>query len=240
MKSIKLILIYVLLFNACDSNDLISESETPSKGEAITFNKGDEPPFNSANAYDYTGHVHSDIFNSYYDLSYLPSSLDSIVALVTTEMGKHDYYKALPNYNYHQFSTAYIDSIIHYPETLLQHSFDEMPLTLGAKDSLETFVEDLFVKVRAEEDYSEIYDFIVDFETSLIDSPYHTSEDKEFILTVTSIARYSIYNKDKKPDPNTDPDWDWLTTCIVGSINGAGYSIPESIAMALKAGIGNH
>lgn len=238
MKTIYLILIYALFFVACDSNELISETEMLSGHVAFMYHKGDVHPFNSANVYDYSGQVHSDIFNSYYDLPLQPSSLDSIIALVEREMIHHDYFISLPHYPYNQFTTASIDSIINEPNILLKHALDSSPLSIAAKVSFENFLDVLFLKIHAEEGYALIYDFIIGYETFVINSKDYGTEESAYILTVTSISRHGIYNKDKKPKPNPDPDWDWLTTCIVGSINGAVYGVPESIDMALKTGIG--
>lgn len=238
MKSNFLILIFAMLCIACDSHDLISDTEAVEHPEATMLKRGETPPFHSANVYDYAGQVHSDIFNSYYDLPPLPTSLDSVVALVTTEMAAHDYFKGLSNYHYNAFTTATVDSIIQYPTVALETAIDASSLSLTAKGSLKTFIDDLFLKVNEEEDYADVYDFILDYEVLLIDSIDYRADEKEFILTVTSIARHSIYNKEKKPKQPYDPDWDWLTTCIVGSVKGAGDGVPEAIDMALKAGIG--
>lgn len=226
---------------SCDTHEVIPETEVPLNENQVILMRGTELPFNSANAYDIAGQVHSDIFNSYYNLPALPSRLDSIISLIDLEMIHHDYFDALANFDYHRFSTDYYDSIIKQPASSLDNALSASLLTTSAQDTLQSFLNALFLKVSFEENYLDIYDFIIDYETTVMNTTTYSSAEKEFLLTITSIARHSIYNKDKKPKPkpNTDPDWDWLITCIVGSVDGAVYSVPESIATALKVGIGS-
>ncbi len=240
MKHFNLIFLYALFFMSCDRHEVIPETEVPLNRDKESLMRGTELPFNSANAYDMAGQVHSDIFNSYYDLPALPSSLDSIISLIDVEMSHHDYFDALTNFDYHRFSTAYYDSIIKQPASSLDNAMAASLLTTSAQDTLQTFLNALFLKLDLDENYEAIYDFIIDFESIVINTIAYSSAEKEFLLTITSITRHSIYNKDKKPKPkpNTDPDWDWLITCIVGSVDGAVYSVPESIATSLKTGIG--
>jgi hypothetical protein len=238
MKHFNFILFFGLLLVACDTNEFQQDSESILKTSDYYQRQLKELPFNSENTFDIAGQVYSDIFNSYYDVSPLPIALDSIIALVDMEMSEHDYFDALPNFDYHQFSVDYIDSIIKQPSARLTVALDASILSTTVRSSFETFLSDLFLKIDIEEDYEFIYDFIIAYETAILNDKNLSVNESEFILTVTSIARHSVYNKEKKPKPNTDPDWDWLTTCIVGSVDGAVYSAPESIAMALKTGIG--
>lgn len=241
MKQFNLIFLYTLLLMSCDPYEVIQEPEVSLNKDTSILMRGAELPFNSSNAYDFAGQVHSDIFNSYYDLPSIPSSLDSIISLIDAEMSHHDYFEALPNFDYDRFSTAYYDSIIKQPTLSLDNALATSLLTTPARDTLQTFLNALFLKINSEEDYEAIYDFIITYESSIVNTSNYNYAEKEFLLTVTSITRHSIYYKDKKkpkPKPNTDPDWDWLITCIVGAVDGAVYSVPESVATSLKTGIG--
>lgn len=238
MKNSYLICIYLGLFMACETPEVTSEP-TATNDTATYYNRaGDLPPFNSASDYDSAGEVHSEIFQTYYTAASTPTSLDSIIDLVNLKMSEHPYYRALPDFDYHTFSIAEVQGILSNPTHSLSKALDESPLSAYAKTHFQTFLSDLTQHIHNEEDYTLIYDFIVSYESALDKDVQHSQAEKEFLLTVTSIARHSIYHKDKKPKKNTDPDWNWLTTCITGAINGAVFRVPESISLALKTGIG--
>lgn len=234
MKSIYLFLIYVLLFTACDPNDPITEDEAPLQSNNLLFYKG-KAPSNTSNVYDYAGDVYSDIFSSYYDLSKLPNTVDSMMVTLQGQMANHPYFSAMPLYDYQQFSIGTIDSIVEQPNVFMIHALNRSPLSVTSKVSFEHFLDDLFFKIHLKD--GDIHNFILDYETSVIGSRSYTTDESAFILTVTSIARHSIHKKDKKKKRNTDPDWDWLTTCVVGSMNGAVYGMSESIDLALRTSI---
>lgn len=110
-------------------------------------------------------------------------------------------------------------------------------MTAAGKVSLDSFVNSLLSLLDKEDNCDVFYDFVVNYEATIINNPLLTERDKRIILTTSSIARHTTYRAMKRPKKNTDPDWDLLIGNIMGGTDGAIYNRAEAITMALVTGI---
>ncbi|MBG6063359.1 hypothetical protein IWX83_003169 [Flavobacterium sp. CG_9.1] len=80
-------------------------------------------------------------------------------------------------------------------------------VSVEAKLSFSRFINSLLFLSKTEEHYEVLYDFIVDYEASILTSETFSDKDKEVILTNSSVVRYETYEESITPPKNKDPDW---------------------------------
>lgn len=80
-------------------------------------------------------------------------------------------------------------------------------ITIDAKSSFSRFINSLLFLSKTEERYEVLYDFIVAYEASVLIDETLTENDKEVVLTNSSVVRYETYEESITPPKNKDPDW---------------------------------
>ena len=80
-------------------------------------------------------------------------------------------------------------------------------LSVEAKLSFSRFINSLLLLSKTEERYEVLYDFIVAYEASVLINEIFTENDKEVVLTNSSVVRYETYEESITPPKNKDPDW---------------------------------
>src|SRR5690606_9318290 len=124
-----------------------------------------------------------------------------------------------------------IIAILDSPYVYLPDIMDSSDLTNNAKIQFTDFIDDLLL--ISDEEYEDIYEFIVLYEASVFSDVGYTHNDKRIILTVTAIIRYSFYyGKGRK-----DKDWETSVGNIVAGTKGALEDSISAIRMALVAGL---
>ncbi|WP_333696414.1 hypothetical protein [Flavobacterium sp.] len=236
MKNFYLFLFSILFLISCDRED--SFDTDFEKNKLSTARTGFIAPTNSSNVYDETGAIFAELFEAYYEHPNLPIQLDSIVTFIDEATSKHPYFLSHSDFDFSLFPTPKIQAILLSPETHLHDALDTSVLSTPAKAAFESFLSTLFLQIESDEKYETVYDSILDYESFVLDEHTYSGTEKKFLLRITSIARHALYHKNKRPKKNTDPDWNWLTTCIVGSVYGLNTDTPTSISVALKTGIG--
>lgn len=234
MKNYFLILLVALLFVSCET----TESELTSS-ETNTLGKKSEDllPLNPANSYDFVGQVHYDISTTYFADSNLPKTVDSIVSQVNLKASIHPFFDDFLSADYNLVSQSRIVYLVSDSHGAFDSIVDDLPLNTTAKKDFRLFVETVLSKVDNDEDYIDIHNYIVHYESTIQDSGQLSASEKEYLLTVTSIIRHSVYAKKKRPKKNTDLDWYWLNAKFTGAVEGAQYGKSHAILTALKAGI---
>lgn len=234
MKNYFLILLFALLFVSCET----TESELTSS-EINHFSKKTQEllPLNPANSFDFVGQVHFDISNSYFTDSNLPKTIDSIVNQVNLKASIHPFFDDFLSSDYNLVSQNRIAYLVSDPYTAFDTIVDDLLLNTTAKNDFRLFVETVLSKVDHDEDYIDIHNYVVLYESTIQDSGQLSASEKEYLLTVTSIIRHSVYAKKKRPKKNTDLDWYWLGAKFTGAVEGAQYGKSHAILAALKAGI---
>lgn len=234
MKNYFIFLVYALLLISCD----VTESEEV-VSEISTFNKkpNSNSPENSSNAYEFVGQVYKDVLDSYYADQYLPKDADSIIEKVNLEAHKHVFFNDFLLADYNLVPKSSINSLVSDGRSALDLIVSDLSLPSKAKEDFRTFLSTVLSKVDNDADYITIYNYVVLYESSVQDAVQLSASEKEYLLTVTSIIRHSVYARKKRPKKNTDLDWYWLTANFSGALEGARLGQTHAILTALKAGI---
>jgi hypothetical protein len=103
--------------------------------------------------------------------------------------------------------------------------------------SLTAFITSFELCFHAGYESDDLYEKVIDYETTVLQNSGFTANDKRVILTTTSITRHSSYLARKKPKKNTDPDWTILIGNIVAAVDGAEDGAANAVVAALVAGI---
>jgi hypothetical protein len=234
MKNYFILLVYTFLFISCDppaSEEIVSDINNYSKKyETVS-------PVNLSNAYEFVGQVYADVLDSYYADPYLPKDADSIIEKVNLEAHKHVFFDNLPLADYNLIPQSRISYLVSDGEVALDLIVSDSSLPLVAKENFRSFVSTVLSKVDNEEDYTAIYNYVILYESTIQDAVQLSPSEKEYLLTVTSIIRHSVYARKKRPKKNTDLDWYWLTAKFSGALEGAQHGQTHAILTALKAGI---
>jgi|GEM_PF-1740133 len=234
MKNYFLILLFALLFVSCET----TESElTSSETNYLSKKAEDLLPLNPTNMYDFVGQVHYDISTSYFADSNLPKTIDSIVSQVNLKASIHPFFDDFLSADYNLVPQSRIAYLVSDSHSAFDSIVDDLPLNATAKNDFRLFVETVLSKVDNDEEYVDIHNYIVHYESTIQDSGELSASEKEYLLTVTSIIRHSVYAKKKRPKKNTDLDWYWLSAKFTGAVEGAQYGKSHAILTALKAGI---
>ncbi|SEB01246.1 hypothetical protein SAMN05443667_11542 [Flavobacterium gillisiae] len=80
-------------------------------------------------------------------------------------------------------------------------------VSVEAKLSFSRFINSLLFLSKTEERYEVLYNFIIHYEASILTSETFSENDKEVILTNSSVVRYETYEESIRPPKNKDPDW---------------------------------
>lgn len=234
MKNYFLILFFALLFVSCET----TESElTSSETNYLSKKSEDLLPLNPTNTYDFVGQAHYDISTSYFADSNLPKTIDSIVSQVNLKASIHPFFDDFLSTDYNLVPQSRITYLVSDSHSAFDSIVDYLPLNATAKNDFRLFVETVLSKVDNDEDYIDIHNYVVHYEATIQDSGQLSASEKEYLLTVTSIIRHSVYAKKKRPKKNTDLDWYWLSAKFTGAVEGAQYGKSHAILTALKAGI---
>lgn len=224
----KILLMGALLFlisfhSSCDNEELTIISNSHSKKTRTIL-------IDSENPFDELGEIHNVLF----DLYSPPPNFQKDIEVIANEVNY-----LLSNYTNLQPSTITIDSlfvewfeeIIYYPEQSLDTITSQSELSTLAETKLLNLIE--ITSGTTTTDINEALLEIISFEENIIMDIILSTKEKEIILMVSAIAKYSIYdNGDRK-----DKDWDLSVGNIVATINGAVNNNHNALLFALIAKI---
>ncbi|MBZ4040953.1 MULTISPECIES: hypothetical protein [Flavobacterium] len=200
MKNLLLCTVLVWFFNSCSTDSEFNQSEFTSNAESKS-KVASAFPMNSANPFDYKGKRYYDELRNYYQNNSTPNSAAELrdqIRFMSNKMGKaHNSYK-----NIILFNNTIVDSIMADPDNMLIFIVENSQLASTAKSSLTIFLQGLLSKRGLE--FTIVYDYVVAYEDSILDSNSLTEDEKDTILTVTSISRYSLYSASERKDR----DWE--------------------------------
>lgn len=223
----------LLLLTAC-TNETVQNNDIQSR--KFDLNTIDFPA-NTTNAFDFVGKMHNEILYAYYLIPGQPSDIAGIYAridsIATNRLGLQNL--GATSYRLPDFEK--IDYIVTTEITSATDVISNSDLSPSAKMSLSNFVSAISAFSTSDDTYEVIYQFIIDYEAAVMADPDFDAQDRELILTVSSVARYSMYANRKRPKKNTDPDWDILVSNIIASVEGAGAGPDDAFVYGLVAGI---
>ena len=182
------------ILQSCSTDSLSSQENLPTGFEKTELNTTKnsksrvEIPANSDNPFDVDGQV-------LYKQGSYPILKISQKGIVTNKVGSSD------------ANSGSSGKVL----VILSDSFSEIianwDATVEAKLSFSRFINSLLFLSKTEEPYEILYDFIVDYEASILTNETFSEKDKEVILTNSSVVRYETYEESITPPKNKDPDW---------------------------------
>ena len=185
MKKFLLCLVLPFLVISCSTESDFNPSENSnSKGLGLS---ADSPiPRNSSNPFDKKGKEYYDSVGIYLKNSKVPNANQ----VITDQMKL-------------TISSEELALIISNPENKLIATVESSSLSREAKIHLEQFVKTLLNWQNCV--YKTIYNDIVSYEAVIQESKTLNEQEKEIILTTTSITRYSLY---AETEEHKDRDWE--------------------------------
>lgn len=242
MKFIYLCLLVIPFFISCSESPDLAELDTKariskSSSRLIAESGTIVYPENDSNPYDIAGQLHSELYAAYYSEDSLSSSVTGVADRITMLANENESFTDLAGIDYSFLSTDRITYILSTIDSCTPEIIDASLVAPEAKNSFNTFVNSLLVLCERESNYAVIHDFVVTYENEISENSDFSLSDKEIILTTTSIARYAVYERKKRPKKNTDPEWDLLVANIAGGTEGSTESLEKAIVMSLITSI---
>lgn len=216
--------ITMLLMNCNEEEQLTADNSVAFEKKSVT------EASNPANPYDSAGLTHNQILKSYLSIAYQPTNLTGIFLKIDSLMGGANSNNTPMNLS--AVNITEIEQILFDPYGELANILSGSDLSLTAKASIQNFLNDALL--LKEEDYSVIYGFITSYESSVNFDAAFSSRDKQVILTVSSIVRFSL----KLEKCRDDGDWDTSVGHIVAGLKGALRNPSDAVRMSTIAGLG--
>lgn len=221
-------------FVSCNSDTDLTKQE---ENKNISSRMGDVVPGNNSNPYDEAGWVYTELFETYYANGDLGGTVSQIATKVQTIADANSSFNVMKDSTYHPVSVEQVQYILDHRSTCVNDIISASTMTAHAQSSLTTFVNSLVVLFDNESNSEVLYQFVVDYEDTILNDSLLTVNDRQIILTTTSIARHSSYLARRKPKKNTDPDWIIFVGNVIAATSGAEYGPAEAVTMALVTGI---
>lgn len=211
---------FPVFLTSCSADDLTEHYNE----SGTVLNKSLINPENNTNEYDFIGILQNDILEAYLSGNHNHQSVEEIAEEIQSLIYHYSNIE-LMNLNIEE-----ITNIIDSPEDTLNTVILDSHLSSEAKTRLTGFINSLLYLLRDE--YENQYEFIVLYESSIIEDSLLNNEDKRVILTTTTILRYSLYDDDRK-----DKDWETSVGHITAAVSGALENQLVAVNMFLVTGI---
>ncbi len=213
---------FITLLSSCDSEELTSNHQQQLKKTS--------PSARSDNPFDAIGVLHNVLFDAYAASNNRDDTIEGIAVKINELIIGHS--------NLEQTTIAInagftdrVEQILNYPEYSLDIIVSEVGLSVRVKTKLNDLIE--LASGVTTSGYPETGVDIISYEEDIITDVSLTPEEKEVVLTVSSIVKYSLYdNGDRK-----DKDWDLSVGNIVAAAYGAAHSGQDALLMGLTAKI---
>lgn len=176
----------------------------PSENEASTIKKSIRnlpDPHNTENPFDFKGKKYYDALKNYWQENQYPNSIEEItgqIRFLALQFRK----KSNTDRSVIPFTDAIVESIMADPDNSMILIVQNSTLGNTAKVGLTNFLQTLINKRQL--DFSIGYNYILNYEDTVIANSLLSEDERETILTVTSISRYSLYSEAERKDK----DWD--------------------------------
>ena len=234
MKNIYSCLIILTFFASCTQDEKVDQEIN-----TATSNKdgGDILPIYNANPYDNAGHIYDEIFDAYYDGTSRSTNVQSVIADVESIANANSSFVSINSSGYVPLNAERILYLSGRNVSDIPEIIGASNLSLTAKTSFINFLLSYTTLYASDIDAVTMYDAIVKYENTLIDSNLFTHNDKRVMLTTASILRHTAYRAKKRPKKNTDPDWIISVGHAFGTEEGAEEKMSKAIVEGLVSGI---
>lgn len=222
-------LIFPFLLISC-TDELVIEPETRVLSNEAIHRSDLLVPQNNTNPYDTIGRIQNMVLDIYLSADHNHSTIEEIneeIEFITNTFSN----TSIGSISSVPSPVGVIINIVNSPENSLNTIIANSYLTNQAKLSLSGFINSLLL--LQDEEYENIHEFIITYESSIIENMALNNEDKRVILTTSSIARHSFYYGKKRKDK----DWETSVGNIAASVSGALENSLTAVSMALVTGI---
>jgi len=200
MKTTLLCITVSVFFYSCSPDPEIEAAENSSG----VFERGAaeaQYPANAANPFDAKGQEIYKALCLYYQNNRTPNSVSELAAQIGQAAGRlfgqrNLTAKLIP------FTDEMVESIMEDPDSSMILIVQNSVLQVYAKNNLISFLQNLTLK--RQDEFSVTYSYITDYEAEVLNDAVFSLEETETILTVASIARYSLYSAEERKDR----DWE--------------------------------
>lgn len=205
MKNFKCLIVcaFMMLFS-CSTEETFYHDQVDA---ANSFSKESLPlPVNNSNPYDWVGERYRETFEQYVKVGDYASK-EQLEATVNKDflednnlLGKQTAPSAYQSYKE--------DSNTNDPWQTLQNIIANSGLTPAAQASLLDFIDAILV-IQGD-GYGVLYDYIIGYESLVVEDISFTERDKQVILNFTSLVRHGSYSYSTLTvTTETEPDDDW-------------------------------
>jgi hypothetical protein len=200
MKNFLVCIVLPFLVISCSTDSDFNSSEEINS-IAIEKSGNSKIPENKANPFDAKGKKYYDLLDIYLRNNGLPNSIEGIskqIQFVPMHLKSAGYSKRISTF----ISLEEIAGIVDNPLGSLTEIVGTSSLSGEAKRVLIDFIESLIANEAYE--YDAMYGYIVSYETYVMSSTILNENEKEYLLSVTALSRYSMDAESK----NKDRDWE--------------------------------
>jgi hypothetical protein len=235
-KFSKLVAVLTVLIASCTADPIDTNEGTSIEGSYKKSKKTARlvqylTPENPENVYDFAGRLYNELLELYLSGNYPHNTISAISQQIELLVIAHTEGMLLDPQTDSAANFEAIQQILDNPQTQQDQIISKSLMTNPAKISLAGFMDD--VLLWGNYPYDTIYPLIVSYESSVIANNALTTEDKRIILTTSSIARYSLYDDDKRKDK----DWGGSVGNRIGGVSGALDNPSSAVVSALVTGI---
>ncbi|WP_199117782.1 hypothetical protein [Pedobacter sp. ASV28] len=239
MKKLLLSTIALALVSCAKENTTLSAQHDLSLSSKIELSNSAivavDPARNPNNPFDEVGKVHDQLFEAYFAMTTHDKSIAGIAAEVESLAAASHAFSGIRGASTSRNTAAKLQSLVGTETTAVSDAINKSSLSQYAKSSLQNFCDKIVVLYPSVDEFDPLFTFIANYESQLAGDSKLTPVEREKILTVTSITRYSTYKGKKKPKKNNDSDWDMMGFGLAGSIDGIEKNPAESIITAFSA-----
>lgn len=200
MKNFLLCIVLPFLAISCSEESDFNPSANNYAIEAELVNSS-KMPENKANPFDEKGKMYYDLLSAYLKENGVPNSISEVTKQVQFISGEYDRSSHTKKVSISVISEQ-VSWIMTDPENSLTEIIGISSLGAAAKLNLINFLKSLIEKKGYE--YTALYDYIVSYEATILGSTTLDEDEKETILSVSSVSRYSLY----ADSGHIDRDWE--------------------------------
>lgn len=200
MKNLILCSVLLCLLFSCSSESDFELAENFNNSSEV-IKKNNTFPLNPANPFDVKGRKYYDEIQLYLKNNSTPNSIEEITnqIIYLSRIYKNNDYHKNANLGY---TAEEIMDILNNPSVKLLEIVENCSISTFSKSKLTLFVQTLIA--QQDEEYETIRDYIISFDAGIIENTTLASDEKETILTVSTISSYALYAEAERKDR----DWE--------------------------------
>lgn len=198
MKTFLLCIVTSFLLISCST-----DSENENLQRTVDSTNYLEYSSKGVNPFESNGQKIYEALNAYYINNQRPGSVSELAEQIRA-ISKSLHNKNLYTNRMIPFTDEMVEAIMSDPDNSLIIIVQNSTLQTYAKNNLINFLQNLITK--REEEFNVTNNYILGYESEVLNDTVFTFEETETILTVASISRYSLYSEEERKDK----DWDIL------------------------------